>query len=103
MTNNNRLPHRPTRGPVSKYDPETCPRPAKFLASRGATQAEIAECFGISYSRFKVWLTQYPEHSKQNSKALMKTAAGTLNLMRVKQYYTGHELGNTGIACTRRS
>jgi len=59
MTRN--TPHRPTRGPVSKYDPENFPREAKFLAARGATQAEIAECFGISYRQFKVWLTQYPE------------------------------------------
>jgi hypothetical protein len=61
MTNNNRLPHRPTRGPVSKYDPETCPRQAKFLAARGATQSEIADCLGISLAQFKRWLTQYPE------------------------------------------
>ena len=44
--------HRPTRGRVSKYNPETTPKEAKFLAARGATQAEIAECFGISLSQF---------------------------------------------------
>jgi len=61
MTNNNRLPHRPTRGPVSSYNPERYPREAKFLSARGATQAEIADCLGISLAQFKRWLTQYPE------------------------------------------
>src|SRR5262249_41226300 len=58
---NNRPTHRPTRGPLTKYDPENSPRQAKFLAARGATQSEIADCLGISLAQFKRWLTQYPE------------------------------------------
>jgi len=61
MTNNNVPAFRPTRGPVSKYNAERHPKEAKFLASRGATQSEIAECFGLSRNRFRIWMAQYPE------------------------------------------
>jgi hypothetical protein len=49
-----------SRGPLSSYDPERFPRLAKFLASRGATQAEIADCLNISVRQFKTWLVQHP-------------------------------------------
>jgi hypothetical protein len=44
-----------------KYDSKTFPRSAKFLAQRGATQAEIADCFQVSTRAFEKWLTLYPE------------------------------------------
>jgi phage portal protein BeeE len=34
-------------GKPSPYDPKTFPRTAKFLAQRGATLSEIADCFGV--------------------------------------------------------
>jgi transposase-like protein len=48
-------------GPASEYDPKHYPRCAKFLAERGATQAEIADCFGISTRTLQRWIVQYPE------------------------------------------
>ncbi len=51
----------PHRGPPKKYDPKTFPRTAKFLAQRGATQAEIADCFGVTTRTLQYWLMQYPE------------------------------------------
>jgi transposase-like protein len=37
------------------------PKTAKFLAQRGATQAEIADCFDVSTRTLKYWITQYRE------------------------------------------
>ncbi len=34
---------------------------AKFLAQRGATQAEIADCFGVTTRTLQYWIMQYPE------------------------------------------
>jgi hypothetical protein len=44
-----------------KYNPKIFPRSAKFLAQRGATQAEIAQCFNVSTRVLQHWLTIYPE------------------------------------------
>jgi Homeodomain-like domain len=53
---------RPAVGGASPlYDPKHYPRYAKFLAERGATQAEIADCFGISTRTLQRWIVQYPE------------------------------------------
>jgi transposase-like protein len=49
------------RGAPKKYDPKTFPRTAKFLAQRGATQDEIADCFGVTTRTLQYWITQYPE------------------------------------------
>jgi Homeodomain-like domain len=54
-----RLPLKP--GPAPLYDPERFPKEARFLAERGATQAEIADCFGISTRTLQRWIVQYPE------------------------------------------
>ena len=51
----------PRRGPPIKYNPKTFPKTAKFLAQRGATQAEIADCLGVSIRALKYWITQYLE------------------------------------------
>ena len=48
-------------GRPKKYDPKTFPKTAKFLAQRGATQAEIADCFDVSTRTLKYWITQSPE------------------------------------------
>jgi hypothetical protein len=52
-----------TRGRPTKYNAQLFPRQAKLLATRGATQHEIAEIFGVSTSTLKVWLARYPELS----------------------------------------
>jgi hypothetical protein len=49
------------RGAPSKYDAKLFPKTAKFLDARGATQDEIAECFGVSTRTLQRWLAQYPE------------------------------------------
>jgi len=49
------------RGIPSAYDPKTFPRTAKFLAQRGATQAEIADCFQVTTRTLQHWLTLHPE------------------------------------------
>ena len=51
----------PKRGAPKKYDARTFPRTAKFLAQRGAIQAEIADCFGVKTRTLEKWLVQYPE------------------------------------------
>jgi hypothetical protein len=51
----------PRIAPVTPYDPKTYPAQAKFLAQRGATQADIAECFGVSTRTLQRWLAQHPE------------------------------------------
>jgi hypothetical protein len=48
-------------GQPSSYNAKTYPQQAKFLASRGATQEELAECFGVSTRTFKYWLVRHPE------------------------------------------
>jgi transposase-like protein len=48
------------RGAPKKYDPKF-PKTAKFLAQRGATLAEIADCFEVSTRTLSNWLNQYPE------------------------------------------
>jgi hypothetical protein len=48
-------------GPASEYDPKHYPRYAKFLAEHGATQDEIADCFGGSTRTLLRWLAEHPE------------------------------------------
>jgi DNA-binding XRE family transcriptional regulator len=48
-------------GRVSKYDPEQHPKFAKFMAERGATQDEIADCFGVSTRTLLRWLAEHPD------------------------------------------
>jgi hypothetical protein len=48
------------RGAPKKYDPKF-PKTAKFLAQRGATLAEIADCFGVTTRTLSNWLNEYPE------------------------------------------
>jgi transposase len=55
-----------TRGRPTKYNAQLFPRQAKLLATRGATQHEIAEIFGVSTSTLKVWLARYPFRMAEN-------------------------------------
>jgi hypothetical protein len=48
-------------GPASEYDTKHYPRYAKFLAEHGATQDEIADCFGISTRTLLRWLAEHPD------------------------------------------
>jgi hypothetical protein len=48
-------------GPASEYDPKHYPRYAKFLAEHGATQDEIADCFGVSTRTLLRWLAEHPD------------------------------------------
>jgi hypothetical protein len=48
-------------GQPTKYQPDLFPRQAKFLAQRGATQQEMADCFGVSRNTLNVWINTYPE------------------------------------------
>jgi hypothetical protein len=54
----------PRIAPMTPYDHKTYPAQAKFLATRGATQADIGQCFGVSTSTVKRWRAQYPEFAE---------------------------------------
>jgi hypothetical protein len=47
-------------GQPTKYKPEYA-RTAQFLAQRGATQNEIADCFGVTTRILQNWLVSHPE------------------------------------------
>jgi Homeodomain-like domain len=47
-------------GRPTKFKPEYV-RLAKFMAQRGATQDEIADCFGVTTRTLQNWLVAYPE------------------------------------------
>jgi hypothetical protein len=49
------------RGQPTKYSAKRFPNEARFLASRGATLAEIADCFGVSTRTLYYWNAKYPE------------------------------------------
>jgi hypothetical protein len=51
-------------GAELKYNAKQFPKAARFLAARGATQDEIAECFGVSTRILQRWLAQYPALSE---------------------------------------
>lgn len=51
----------PVMGAPKKYDPKTFPKTARFLAQRGATLAEIADCFGVCTRTINRWQIEYPE------------------------------------------
>jgi hypothetical protein len=46
------------------YDVKRFPRQAKFLAERGATQADLADCFGVTTRTITNWRSQYPEFAQ---------------------------------------
>jgi len=48
-----------TRGRPTKYNAQLFPGQARRLATRGATQEEIVEFFGVSTSTLKVWRARY--------------------------------------------
>jgi hypothetical protein len=48
-------------GAPTKYDPETFPQTARFLAQRGAILSEIADCFNVTTRALSNWLNQHPE------------------------------------------
>jgi transposase-like protein len=51
----------PSGAAVSKYDPELHPRTVKFLASRGATNVEMADALGITTVTLWNWANKHPE------------------------------------------
>ena len=52
------------RGARSKYNAELFPRQARLLVARGATQDEVADCFGVSKRTLQYWLNEYPKLSE---------------------------------------
>jgi hypothetical protein len=54
----------PRVAPMTPYDPKTYPAQAKFLATRGATLADIGECFGVSTRTITRWRILYPEFAE---------------------------------------
>jgi hypothetical protein len=48
-------------GAPTKYDPETFPQTARFLAQRGAILSEIADCFNVTTRTLSNWLNQHPK------------------------------------------
>jgi transcriptional regulator with XRE-family HTH domain len=60
--NNTGEPHtQMAHGPACKYNPMSDPRAAQAMAKIGATQADIADAFGVSTRTLQRWLAQYPE------------------------------------------
>ena len=49
-------------GRPTKYKPSYC-KTAKSLAKLGATDFEIAQFIGVSYSTLRLWLSQHPKFS----------------------------------------
>jgi hypothetical protein len=48
-------------GPACKYDPMSHPRAAQAMAKLGATQADIADAFGVSTRTILLWCAKFPE------------------------------------------